>query len=227
MPLTADGLASLVFADHLSVFPTALNATRSNPLTGVPEHVVPEAFIGALCQAWVTALKAATIRDIGSGVLNGVGAAPPTPIQFPGAAAAAQVLIAQEQWTGVQSIAVANSYITNVLLRTAQLGFLQMLPNPGLGTGTGIVNAAANPDLQASLAAALNTQLPIAFQATGKFGEEDVPGAPVNAILAAQFPSYANALATGAASIVATVAYVGQTPATPPVSGIINTGSII
>jgi hypothetical protein len=227
MPLTADGLAALVFTDHLSIFPTAMDATRENIQTGVPTHIVPEAFIGALCTAFVTALKAATIRDIGSGVLNGTGVAPPTPFSFPGASAAAQVLIAQEQWTGTQSAGVATSYVTNVLLRSAQLGLLQMQPNPGVGTGTGVVSPVSNPDLQASLTAALNTQLPLAFQATGKFGEEDVPGAPVNAILAAQLPSYATALATGAATITAQVAYVGQTMVTTPVSGVINTGSIL
>lgn len=227
MPLTADGLAALVFTDHLSVFPSALDAVRENPQTGVPLHVVPEAFIDALCSGFVSALKMATVRDIGSGVLNGVGAAPPVPFSFPGAVAAAQVLISQEQWTGVQAAGVATSYVTNVLLRTAQLGLLQMQPNPGVGTGTGIVSPASNPDLQASLVSALNVQLPLAFQATGRFGEGDVPGAPVNATLAAQLPSYAAALAMGASTLTAQVVYTGQTSATAPVSGIVNTGSIL
>lgn len=227
MPLTGPGLSELVFADHLAVFPTALSATRQNLVTGVPLHVVPEKFIEALCTGFVNALLTMVIKDLGSGTSDVPGTAVPVPFVFPAAPAAAAQLIATLAWTGPQAIGVANSYITNILLRTSQLGLLQMQNNLLMGTGVGLVTPASNPDLLGAMTAALNTQLPLAFQAVGVFGEGDVPGAPVNAILVAQLPAYAAALATGVASMTATVAYVGTASTTAPVSAIINVGNIV
>jgi hypothetical protein len=95
-----------------------------------------------------------------------------------------------------------------------------------MGTGTGIVSPASNPALETAALAALNAALPVAFQATGKFGTGDVPGAPVNPILLAQLPGYAEALAKGIATMTATVPYVGVSTPTTPVAGIVNTGRL-
>lgn len=227
MALTGPGLAALVFADHLSLFPTALAATRENPATGVLPHVIPEEFIGALCEGFVNALLTMVIKDIGSGANDLPGTAIPVPFVFPAAPAAAAQLIATLAWTGPQAAGVASVYITSVLTKASTLGLLQMKTNPLMGTGLGLVTPASNPDLLSAMTAALNTTLPLAFQNALVFGEGDVPGAPVNAILAAQLPAYAAALATGVASLTASVAYVGTTATVVPVSAIINTGNIL
>lgn len=228
MALTGPGLAKLVFAQHLALFPLAINSTRENAVTGVPPHNVPEAFIGALCEGYVNALLTMTITDLGTGTL-GVppGVAPPVPFAFPAAPAAVAQFIVQQGLAGVAGPLVAQSFIGNVLLQTSVLGLLQMNPNPLMAIGTGVVSPASNPGLKAAMEAALNTSLPLAFTAAGVFGEGDIPGAPVNATLAARLPGYASALSTGVASMTAAVAYAGGTGPTTPVAGVPNTGKIV
>lgn len=227
MPLTATALASLVFTDHLAAVPTAVGAVRSNPLTGVLSHNVPEAFIGALCDAFVTALTSMVIKDLGAGTSDVPGIAPPVPFSFPGAPVAVSQFLVSSGWVGPSGALVANVFIGSTLLRASQLGLLQMQTNPLLGTGTGVVSVASNPDLEAAMFASLSTLLPLSFQATGKFGEGDIPGSPVNARLAVQLSAYAAALAKGVSSITANVAYVGNASTTAPVIGVVNTGSIL
>ena len=228
MALTGPSLAALVFADHLAFFPTAIDANRQNADTGVPLHNVPEAFISALCEGYVNALLTMVIKDIGAGVL-GVppGNAPPLPVIFPGMPIAVVQLLISQGWVGPTGALVAQSFVGNVLLRTSFVGLLQMRPNPLMAIGTGIVSPVSNLDLLPSMASALNTTLPLAFQASGKFAQNDIPGGPVNATLAARLPAYASALATGVASMTAAVVYAGVSGPTTPVAGAINTGQIV
>jgi hypothetical protein len=228
MPLTGQTLAPLVFADHLALFPTAVNANRQNAITGVLPHNVPEAFISALCEGYANALITMVIKDIGAGTL-GVppGLAPPVPVAFPAIPAAISQFIASQGLLGPAGALVAQSFIGNVLLRTSTIALLQMNPNPLMAIGTGIISPASNPDLLASMTSALNATLPAAFTASGKFAQGDVPGAPLNATLAARLPAYAAALAAGTASMTATAVYAGGTGPTTPVAGALNTGKIL
>lgn len=229
MPLTAEALTALVWADHLTLFPTAVNSVRSNTEAGIPSHNVAEAFIGALCTGFATSLRAATILDIGAGSAPGTpGIAPPTPFTFPGAPAAASLFLVTQGWTGAYAALAATSFINNVLLRSSQLGLLQMNPNALMSTGVGVVTPASNGHLFGYMKASLLTTLPVVFQATGKFCEGDTPGSPVNATLLAQLPAYAEALATGAATLASTVTYAGVPTVPPvPVAGIVNTGAVV
>lgn len=226
MPLTGQALSALVFADHLSLFPTALNATRENLITGVATHNVPEQFISALCEGYVTALLKMTIFDIGGGTV-GVppGSAVPVPVTFPGGAAAVTQFLVQSAWSGEYSALVAQSFILNVLNNAATLGLLYMKPNPAMGIGTGVVSPASNPNLATLMTAELNTTLPLAFQANGNFGEGDVPGSPTNAALAASLPNYATALGTGTGSMAAQVTYASAAGSTTAIAGVINSGN--
>ena len=227
MPLAGPALRALVYIDHLATFPTAVNAVRENPNTGVPRHNIPLTFIGALCDAYATSLKAMTITDLGTGVI-GVppGTAVPALITFPGAIPAAGTFLLSQGWTGPQGALVARSYISQVLNRAAQISLLHMRPNSLMAIGAGVVSPASNPGLFAAMQTSLNTELPRAFQATGKFCEGDVPGAPLNSILAEQLPRYATALATGTATMIGAVVYAGTAGPTTPVTLAPNTGSI-
>jgi hypothetical protein len=120
----------------------------------------------------------------------------------------------------------AQSFIGNILLNTSKIALLTMRPNALMAAGTGVVSPASNPDLFAAMQAALLTSLPAAFQASGFFAEGDIPGGPVNKTLARQIPAYATALAQGAASLTAVVAYAGSGTPPTPVAGAINTGTI-
>lgn len=228
MPLTGQTLAPLVFADHLALFPTAVSATRQNTLTGVLLHNVPEAFISALCEGYATALITMVIKDIGTGTI-GVppGTAPPVPVAFPGIPAAIAQFITTQGLLGPAGALVAQSFIGNVLLRTSQIALLQMNPNPFMAIGAGVVSPASNPDLLAAMTTALNTTLPAAFTASGKFSQNDILGGPLNATLAARLPAFAAALAAGTASMTGAVAYAGVSGPTTPVAGAINTGKIL
>lgn len=227
MPLTPPALASLVAIDHLSLFPSAVSAVRSNPATGVPPHNPSLVFIDALTDATVVALKTLVISDIGTGSADVPGNAIPVPFTFPAIPAAQAYFLARMGWAGPMSSLAAQVFIGSVLLNVSKIGLLKMNPNPLMGTGTGVVSPASNPALEAAALAALQASLPVSFQATGKFGTGDVPGTPVNPILLAQLPGYAEALAKGIASITATVAYVGTAAPTSPVSGILNTGVLL
>jgi hypothetical protein len=232
MPLTAEGLSALVYAQHLALFSSKpLNSRRSNEATGVADHNVPEKFIDALCAGFVDALLQMSIKDLGAGVQGTPpGVAAPVPVTFPGGPAAVTQFIADmgfDLTEGINGLKVAQSLIGNVLLNTQVLAVLQMQPNVLMGTGTSLVNAGTNPDLLGAMEAALNVSLPLAFQDVGVFGEGDVPGAPVNATLAEKLPTYASALAAGVATLTATVTYASAPGSTVPVTGAINFGSIL
>lgn len=227
MALTSEGLSALVSVDHLSIFPTAATSTRANPATGVLPHNPALAFIDALCDGVVTAAKTLPILDIGSGTQDVSGVAPPVPVTFPAIPAAQAYLIARAGWVGVSSALASQIFIGSVLLNVSKLSLLQMPPNALLGTGTGIVSPASNPALEAAALLALQTALPVSFQASGKFGTGDIPGSPPNPQILIQITAIAEALAKGLASITATVPYVGTATVTTPVSGIVNTGALV
>lgn len=228
MPLNGPALTALVFADHLTAFPTAVNAMRQNPQTGVPPHNVPQAFISALCEAYVSCLLQMTVFDLAGGTLaTPPGIAPPAPITFPGGPAAVAQFIASQGWVGPASVPAAQSFVGNVLLRASQLSLVVMNPHLLLGAGVGVISPASNPGLGAAMTAALNAALPATFQATGYFGTDDVPGAPVNPTLAAQLPRYAAALGAGTATLTASVTYASVAGPTTPVLGVINSGRVV
>lgn len=224
MPLTGPALSALVAVDHLSLFPLSAGSVRQNPATGVLPHNPAIAFIDALCAGVATALITLPIRDLGSGTADIPGVAVPVPVLFPGIPAAQAQFIASAGWVGPQASLAAQVFIGSVLLNVSKISLLYMPPNPLLGTGTGIVSPASTAGLEAAALAALTPALQASFQASGKFGTGDIPGAPVNPRLQAQLPLYAAALAKGFSTITATVAYVGTASVPATVTGIINAG---
>jgi hypothetical protein len=223
MPLEPTALSSLVFADYLAAFPTALAGTRPTP---VP-HVVSEAFIEALCTGVVTAVLTLPINDLGAGTIDIPGVAPPVPVAFPGAPSGVPVLVAQAGMLGPAGLPAATVFVVSTLLGISKLGLLTMNPNVLMGTGTGVVSPASNPALQAAAQAALIAALPPAFQASGKFSVGDVPGGPLHAPLLAKLPAFAAGIATGFATITAQTAYVGTASVPGPIAGAVNTGFIV
>jgi hypothetical protein len=213
MALTGTGLAALVFADHISLFPTAAASTRSNAAAGIVLHNPAEQFINALCEGFAQTALQMKIQDISTGTLPSGGTAPPAIVTFPGAAAAKAELITSLAWVGTAAAQAAFVFVESVLLNTAKISNLVMQTNPFIGTGAGAVSAVSNPSLKATMQTALSSALALSFQANGFFGEADVPGAPVNTTLGAALPLYAGALATGFSSIAAAIAY--ASPAAP------------
>lgn len=227
MALTASGLAALVYKDLVAAFPTAVQSTRQNSVTGVPFHIVPQAFISAYCEAVVTSLLSLTIMDIGAGTADVTGMSVPVTVTFPGINTARALLIAEQGWTGPQSAPASMIFIDSVLLNVAAIGMVRMNPNPTLGTGTGVISTVANISLEATALAALQTNLVASFEAAGQFSEGDVPGNPVNTTLLAQFPGYAKALANGIASVLGQVVYTGTGAVPTTIGGIPNVGVFV
>jgi hypothetical protein len=223
MSLSAPAIAALVFRDHLAQFPLAADACRENAATGVALHCVPEAFIEALCAGLVTAVQQVRVRGVLTGIAIPPATASPVPYTLTTVPAAASQFLAAQGWTGSGAAGAVATFITSVLTHLVATSWLQLAPSKVAGTGTALVSLASNPTLQAELETLLQGTLPAAFTAAGVFGEGDVPGAPVNATLAAQLPNYAAAYSMAFAGIVASVPYVGGTGTsvlvTEPVSG--------
>ncbi len=226
MALTGPFLSSLVLRDHLALFPDAVDATRENVETGVPKHIVVVAFLDALCEGYVNALANGVILDIGQGDDDVDGVAQDVRFELPGIETAKLFFRVESGWVGEDADDVIDVFIGSTLRYTEQFGVLQMSDNKEMGTGTSVVSPLANPDLQSRLQAEMEKTLNDAFQASGKFGEGDVPGNPINATLAEQLSTYAAALSLGVASIVATVSYTGSGGGSS-VSNVINSGSIV
>lgn len=227
MSLSANALSALVIADHLTTFPTAASSIRANPLTGVPPHNPGFAFIDALCAAIVPVLKGLVIMDLGVGTLDVTGIAVPVPITFPGISAAQIKLVTLGGWTGPKGHHASQIFVGSVLKNVAKLALLRMNPNPLMGSGAGVVSPASTSGLETAARIGLLAALPLAFQASGKFGIGDIPAAPLNPQLLMQLPAYADALALGIASMTGVVAYVGTATVTTPVPAAINTGVLI
>ena len=221
MPLTASALSSLVFTDHLAAFPEGLAATRENAATGVLTHNVPEELIKALCSAFVQAVTMSNVKimAIVTGTADVVGSpVAPTTFSFPGTAAAVSGFLADQEWTGESAQDFADIVIGSVLTRCAELALLHMDSGKVVGTGVGVVSSTSNPGLKSIVEGNLGGLLASEFTASNYFGQDDIPGATVNSVLAAQLPAYAKWLATGFATMTASPAYVGNTQVTSSAS---------
>jgi hypothetical protein len=226
MALNPVTIANLVFADHLALFPDSVDYPRSNPETGVPLHLPAEAFIQGLVNGVVAAAGSMQLLDKGEGEDNTPGTANPVNFEITGIQQAEETFIAVAEWNGELASDVVAIFIGSVLTHIQDQGLLQMSDNDGMGDGTSIVSPASNPNQEDLLFEELRTQLVLSFQATGKFGKDDIPSNPVNKILLDQIDNYARAYAVGFASIVATVEYTAPGGGNS-VNNILNTGSII
>jgi len=226
MAITSETLFSLVLADHLSVFPQSSAVVRRNPETGMPAHNPATELVRALCAGLVNAVKNLVVQDLGSGTSDVTGIPAPANFSFPGTAAAVSTFINSKGWNGPLTNKAVGSLVQAPLDRLTGIGLIQMIPNPGLGTGQGVVSPAVNPDLAAKALLQLRATLPAAVLANGHFGSGDVFGAPINAQLASHLDGIAQAWATALGSVVAIVTYTG-TGGGSPVSGIVNTGAFI
>jgi hypothetical protein len=207
MPLDASVISNLVFTDYLAAFPDVIDATRSNPATGVPLHLPAEAFVQGLVGGVVAACGSVQILDKGDGDDNGPGTASPVSFALPGAILAPATFKSLAGWDGESSDDAIAVFIGSVLQHVQAFGLLQMSDNADMGDGTSIVR-------------------PISFQATGKFGEDDIPSNPVSKIVVDQLDDYCRAYAIALASITATVQYTAP-GAGSSVNNVINTGAII
>ena len=225
MAVTAAGLSSAVYATHLASFPLAATVTRLNSATGVTPHIPAQELIRGLCTAVATVATQLTYTDAGTGTADVPGVSAPTTFTIPGRAAAITGFLSQQGWTGPDSVTIANILIGGPLDQLTLQGLLVMQPNPTVGTGVGIVSGATNGSVQAAATSLLEEQLPLALQATGAFGEGDVPANPINSTLLAQLPAYVSAYATALATLTAQVVYTGNASSMVPSAGA-NTGSI-
>jgi len=226
MPLDAVALSSAVYADHLSRYPDSAGVTRTNSDTGVSPHNPSEKFISALCTGLIETLGQIVINDIGAGTADVPGV--PTPASFSFNTGLAKNYFLQTQgWKGKEANGVAVSFIVAPLRIFSQSAILMMAENLTMGTGIGVVNPVANVSLESAALGLLNTALPVAFQATGVFCRDDIPGQPLNQTLGDQLPVYAEALAKGIASISAEVVYTGTTTVPAPITGVSNSGGFL
>jgi hypothetical protein len=226
MPLDASVISNLVFTDYLAAFPDVIDATRSNPATGVPLHLPAEAFVQGLVGGVVAACGSVQILDKGDGDDNGPGTASPVSFALPGAILAPATFKSLAGWDGESSDDAIAVFIGSVLQHVQAFGLLQMSDNADMGDGTSIVSPPSNPNLEDLFFDELQKQMPISFQATGKFGEDDIPSNPVSKIVVDQLDDYCRAYAIALASITATVQYTAP-GAGSSVNNVINTGAII
>lgn len=234
MALSAQLLGNLVWADHLSVFPSAVDAIRQNPEKGITKHNSVEHMLRIICTALVDAVQKLVIRDLVTGTANVPGVFVPTPgkpgavFVFPAAVAAAQVFAASSGWAGRDGARAAATFITSPLTRLATVGSLVMdSPFPGVGTGVGVVSPASNVGLEALVASYLTTSLKASFEGSAYFFENDDPTLGLNKTVLRSIPRYAASLAKGIASITAATTYTGPVGATTPVGPLPNTGRIL
>lgn len=226
MPVDAETLTNLVLAAHLAQFPLAASVTRENTMTGVPPHNPSEALIGALCESFCSVVASVQIMDLGVGTNDIPGKSVPTPFVCDTAGAKA-LFLAQRGWTGVSASAAMDTLVVGPLQQFSVMAKIQMKENPALGTGTGAITALSNPGLEASLGPLFLTALTQSFTACGKFGTDDVPGTPVNPVLAAHLSAFALAFAKGVGGIIAAIPYVGAGGGSPVPSPVVNTGNFV
>ncbi len=225
MPLTGSGLADLTFTGHVALFPTAAVAMRSNAATGVVTHNPAQKLIEGLASGLATTISTLKWKGAISGTAAPGGTAAPFAFTLPGAPSAAAAFLASSAWVGASSALFAQSVIQNMLFNIPALALLQGDTSTTVGTGTAVFVIASNPDIYATALGSLLTTLPAALQATGVFGQEDVPGTPINADLAASIPYYADAYALGLSTLTSSVPYVGG--ASPSAAAGVVTGSVV
>lgn len=209
MPLTAAALSSMTYASYIGLIPTAGGALRSNPATGVPAHSPPQRLINGLASGLVTTIQGLRWTGTLTGATDLPGNAAPTPFVFSGSVAATSTFLSTTGWVGPSSALVAQALIQSMLDNVAAMSLLQGEISPAIGTGSAVFDPGLNAALLGAAQSSLTGTLAAALQAEGVFGTDDVPGAPINPVLAAAIPAYASAYASGLASLTATVPYVG------------------
>ena len=209
MSLSGSGLANLTFTGHVALFPPAATVSRSNSDTGVTPHNPAQKLIEGLANGLVDTVTSLTWKGTLPGTAMPGGVAAPFLFTVPGATAAAATFLASSGWVGLSSALFSQSVIQNMLLNLSVLGLIYGDPSKTVGIGTAVFSIATNPDVYAAAQGSLMATLPLALQATNVFGQEDVPGAPINADLAKTIPSYAAAYAQGLSTLLASVPYLG------------------
>lgn len=227
MALNADSLASLVFANHLSVFPDAVKSVRGNPEAGVATHSPVERLIHGLATGLVDALS--LVRWVGTieGTDDGEGT-PQSVVQvsMPGIPIAVSTFLIDTGWNGEYAGDVAQVFIQYMLENVQFASVFQGDPSPDVGTGTATFNSVTSPGLQAQVQSALYSKISAALLAEGVFHKDDVEGNPLNAVLAEQVTHYAKAYAVGLSSISVTLSYEGDGGSSNDASGQVTGGLI-
>jgi len=96
-----------------------------------------------------------------------------------------------------------------MMVNVSVLGLLNGSVSKTVGTGTAVFSSGSNSAIYAAANASLLATLPLALQATNVFGQEDVPGAPINKDLAGSIAAYADAYASCLSTLLSSVPYVG------------------
>jgi hypothetical protein len=217
-------LAGLVFADYLQALPKA--ATTRVAVGGQPK-CPPKEYIAALATAFIGTARTLTILDNSTGTADSPGTAPPAVVQIPGASAAVPVFISASGWAGPQGVPGAKVFVSGMLTRFAQQALLQMNPNAGVGTGTGIVSPAINSGLDQAFAGAAIAQLRTAFLGHAVFCRSFDPARGLNPEIEKVLPSFAQAWGTGLKTLTSTISYVGTGASPVPPSSSVNTGRFV
>lgn len=228
MALTAAGLLPLVLADYVSVFPGAATVVRSNTSTGVVPHSPPTELVSAICSGFATALTSMVVRDAYTGV-SGSGQAiakQVTPVFNPGTVTnATNTFIATMQWTGTNSLSLANVLISSFFVRVASITRIAMPPLTGAGAGAGVVSLAINPTLATAMTAAASSAILSAFTSSGYFAIGDVPGNAATPQIAALSSALSVAYGSVVGSVTAATVYTG--PATTGPLLLTNSGKFV
>ncbi len=224
MGLTAEALANATYLTYLGLVPTASDAVRSNPSTGVPAHNPAQRLISGLAAGLVNTIDNLKWYGQITGTADPTGTALPLPFVFAVSAAAASSFLASAGWTGSYSALFAQGVIQGMLDNVAVLSTLQGDESLTVGTGTAVFAAPYNAAVATAAKASLLQTLNAALQAEGVFGVDDEPSAPINATLATLIPKYAEAYAAGLATLLASVPYVGAGSPTSPSTGLVTGG---
>lgn len=222
--LDSAALAGVVFGDFLASFPQAARAS----VTVNGQAVCPsKEYISALAEAFIGTARTLTLLDNSTGVADSPGTAPPSPLQIPGASAAVPVFLAASGWSGPQGAPGAKVFVAQILTRFAQQAQVLMNPNPGVGTGVGVISPAMNSALGRAFSAAATGQLQAAFLMHDVFCKDFNPGKGLNPEITRVFPAFAEAWAAGLTTMTSTISYVGTgvTPVSP--SSSVGTGRFL
>jgi len=216
----ATSLAGVLFADYLLTFPQGASVTVD--VAGQPKVPAKE-YLDALCEGFTGGIKTVTIMDNTTGTADSPGNAPPVPAQIPGSALGIPVFMGITQWAGPQTTPMLMIYVDKLLTRFAEQALVTMNPNPGVGTGVGVVGA-LNSGMVSAFKGATPALLKQAFEGKAIFCKDFDVSKGANPEVLQTIPAFVEAWAVGLETLTATVSYTGTGASPVPPSSSVGTG---
>ncbi len=227
MGTNSDKVVSQVYKDHLSYFPDSVDANRQNTVTGVPYHNVVKMFLTGLINGLVNAGQLLYLQDESiSGtddVPGNCASALTLNMKTGGADSAVSLFLKESGWSGRDSKRVAEIFIGQTLTYFTQYIKVEMQSHNTMGTGTSALDFRNIPNLTPAV---IKNALLLGLQQTNCFNEGDIPGNPINKVLAETLDYYAIAFCEGFKNMyVANIQYTGTTLSSGPVTSAKNLGT--